>query len=38
MFATAAAGCSSFQRYSERPRLVADGLKTISAPLRPMAR
>jgi hypothetical protein len=38
MFATAAAGCSTRQMYSERPRLVADGLKTISAPLRPSAR
>ena len=36
--ATAAAGCSSFQRYDESPREVAEGLKTISAPFRPSAR
>jgi len=35
---TAAAGCSSFQRYDESPREVADGLKTICAPFRPSAR
>ncbi len=37
-FATALAGCSSFHRYDERPRDVADGLKTIFAPARPSAR
>ena len=31
-FATAAAGCSSFQRYDESPRDVADGLKTRQRP------
>ena len=37
-WATAWAGCSSFQRYSLRPATVAEGLKTISAPPRPSAR
>ena len=36
--ATAAAGCSSSHRYWLRPATVADGLKTISAPLSPSAR
>ena len=36
--ATAAAGCSRFQRYIDSPRLVADGLKTMRAPPRPRAR
>src|SRR2546430_17581397 len=36
--ATACAGCSNFQRYSESPATVADGLKTISAPFNPSAR
>ena len=37
-FATAWAGCSSFQRYSLSPATVAEGLKTISAPARPSSR
>src|SRR5213075_238951 len=37
-FATACAGCSNFQRYSDKPATVADGLKTISAPFSPSAR
>ena len=37
-FATADAGCSSFHRYDDSPRLVADGLNTISAPFSPSAR
>ena len=36
--ATAAAGCSSFHRYDDSPREVADGLNTICAPLSPSAR
>jgi OOP family OmpA-OmpF porin len=36
--ATAAAGCSTRQMYSDNPRLVADGLNTISAPFKPSAR
>src|SRR4051812_50167525 len=36
--ATACAGCSSFQRYCDRPATVADGLNTISAPFNPSAR
>ena len=38
LFATADAGCSSCHRYDDRPRCVADGLNTISAPFRPSAR
>src|SRR4026208_1633802 len=37
-FATAWATCSIRQRYSDRPREVALGMKTISAPFRPRAR
>src|SRR5258706_15117765 len=37
-FATACAGCSSFQRYCDSPATVADGLKTISAPFSPRSR
>ena len=37
-FATAAAGCSSSQSRFDRPRLVAEGLKTICAPFSPSSR
>ena len=37
-FATACAACSSFQRYSLCPAVVALGMKTISAPASPSAR
>jgi hypothetical protein len=37
-FATAAAGCSSFQRYWLRPATVAEGLTIYSAPFNASAR